>query len=351
MVKGLSYLDGKPISIAIKDGKIAKIESISKEAHIQKLFIAPGLVDLQVNGFMGIDFSDQKLSIAGIREATIALWKTGVTTFLPTLTTNANKYLKKSFSILAAALHDEIAGLSIPGFHLEGPYISPLKGFRGAHLEKYIRPPDWNEFLELQAAAQNGIRLITLAPELQGAISFIKKCRESGVIVSLGHHNGSRELIRDAINAGASMSTHLGNGCSNMINRHENPLWPQLADDRLAATIIADGFHLNKEEVQCFFKMKGKDRTILVSDTLSLAGLPPGDYIQGEKSITVTPDVAKYPLENVLAGAIHPLNKGISNCMKFTGCTLGDAIGLASTSAARCLGLTNIGVIKDRETG
>lgn len=347
MLKGISYLDGKPISIEIKDGKIAKIDRISKKAHIPELFIAPGLVDLQVNGFMGVDFSDQKLSISGIREATKALWRMGITTFLPTLTTNTKKNLKKSFSILASALDDEIAGLSIPGFHLEGPYISPLKGFRGAHLEKYIRPPDWNEFLELQSSAHKGIRLITLAPELNGAISFIKKCTESGVIVSLGHHNGSSELIRNAIDAGASMSTHLGNGCANMINRHENPLWPQLADDKLLATIIADGVHLNKEEIQCFFKMKGRNRTILVSDTLSLAGLPPGDYVQGEKLITLTSDVAKYPLENVLAGAVHPISTGVLNMMNLTGCTLGDAIRMASTNAAMALGLIDIGELKE----
>jgi N-acetylglucosamine-6-phosphate deacetylase len=281
-----------------------------------------------------------------MREATKALWKVGVTSFLPTVITNDQKSLIRIFTILAVALNDEEIGISIPGFHLEGPYISPIQGFRGAHLQKYIRPPDWDEFLELQKAAHNGIRLITLAPEVKGAISFIRKCSETGVIVSLGHHNGSAEIIKEAVDAGASMSTHLGNGCANMIDRHHNPFWPQLADDRITTTIIADGFHLNKAEIQCFYKMKGVERTVLVSDALDLAGLPPGEYARGERIVVLTPDVVKYPAENVLAGAACPISTGVSNIMKFTHCSLGDAIQMASTNAARSIGLHDIGEIR-----
>jgi len=345
-VKGLFYLDGEQISIGILDGKIVKIDRLSQGADIPKVYVAPGLIDLQVNGFMGIDFSDQNLSIEGMREATKALWKVGVTSFLPTVITNDQKSLIRIFTILAVALNDEEIGISIPGFHLEGPYISPIQGFRGAHLQKYIRPPDWDEFLELQKAAHNGIRLITLAPEVKGAISFIRKCSETGVIVSLGHHNGSAEIIKEAVDAGASMSTHLGNGCANMIDRHHNPFWPQLADDRITATIIADGFHLNKAEIQCFYKMKGVERTVLVSDALDLAGLPPGEYARGERIVVLTPDVVKYPAENVLAGAACPISTGVSNIMKFTHCSLGDAIQMASTNAARSIGLHDIGEIR-----
>ena len=270
----------------------------------------------------------------------------GVTTFLPTVITNDQKSLKKSFTILADALNDNEIGMSIPGFHLEGPYISSIQGYRGAHLEKYIRQPDWNEFSELQKAAHNGIRLITVAPEINGAIPFIRKCSETGVVVSLGHHNGSTEIIKQAVDAGASMSTHLGNGCANMINRHDNPLWPQLADDRITATIIADGFHLNKEEVQCFYKMKGLDRTILVSDALDLAGLLPGEYTRGGRLVVLTNDVVKFPAENVLAGAASSITAGVVNMMRFTNSSLGNAIQMASANPARSLGLTDIGEIR-----
>ena len=309
-------------------------------------YIAPGLIDLQINGFVGVDFSDQDLTIDDLHKATKALWKVGVTTFLPTVITNDQKSLKKSFLILASALDDEEIGLSIPGFHLEGPYISPVQGYRGAHLEKYIRIPDWDEFSKLQKAAHNRISLITIAPEVNGAISFIRKCTETGVVVSLGHHNGSAEIIKQAADVGASMSTHLGNGCANAIDRHDNPLWPQLAEDRITATIIADGFHLNKAEVQCFYKMKGVENTILVSDALDLAGLPPGEYTRGERIVLLTPDVVKFPAENCLAGAATPISTCVLNIMKFTDCSLENAIQMATTNPARLLGLHDIGEIK-----
>lgn len=346
VVEGRFYMDGEMISIHIKDGEIAKIDRLSSKKDNPELFIAPGLIDLQINGFMGVDFSDQNLTINRMRNATEALWKVGVTTFLPTVTTNSQKNLKRSFAILANVLNDEEIGMSIPGFHLEGPYISPIQGYRGAHLEKYIRRPDWNEFSELQKASHNKIKLITLAPEREGAIAFIRKCTGTGVIVSLGHHNGSAESIKQAIDAGASMSTHLGNGCANMINRWNNPLWPQLSDDRLSASIIVDGFHLPLEEVKSFYKIKGVQKTILVSDAVDLAGLPPGEYTRGEKRVLLTPDVVKFPAENVLAGAASPLNTDVANIMRFTNCNLANAIQMASTNPARLMGLENIGEIK-----
>ena len=346
-VEGLLYLDEKPVSIEIVDGKIAKIKHLPSGSDIPKVYVAPGLIDIQINGYMGIDFADQDLNIDGIREAVKALWREGVTSFLPTLITADQESLKNSFSILSKALDDEEIGLSVPGFHLEGPYISPVKGFRGAHLEKYIREPDWNEFLELQNASNNGIKLITVAPEIEGAISFIKKCTQDGIVVSLGHHNGTAMQIKEATDAGASLSTHLGNGCANMINRHNNPLWPQLADDRLSVSIIVDGFHLNREEVQCFYKIKGNNRTILVSDALDLAGLEPGEYTRWERKVVLTPNVVKFPAENVLAGAASPISLCVGNMMKFTGCSLPEAIQMASTNPAKLMGLTGLGEISE----
>lgn len=315
------------------------------ELDAEGMFVAPGLVDIQINGYMGVDFSDKNLRLDDLRSATRALWKLGVTTFLPTVITNSQNNLMASFSILAEALNDQEIGASIPGFHLEGPYISPVQGFRGAHLEKYIRTPDWDEFSEMQRAARNSIRLITLAPEVKNAIPFIEKCKESGVVVALGHHNGSADIIHQAVEAGATMSTHLGNGCANLIDRHENPLWPQLADDRLAASIIADGYHLNKAEVNCFFRMKGIENTLLVSDALDLAGLPPGEYTRLEREVVLT-EVVKFPAENVLAGAASPLNSCVTTMMKLTACSLEDAVHMASTNPAKELGLNHIGEIK-----
>jgi len=344
-VEGMLYLDGEPVRIEIVDGKIAQIKQLGSSTGLPEVYLAPGLIDIQVNGYKGVDFSDQELTREQMLEATRALWKEGVTTYLPTLITRDYERLEKSFSLLEGILDDELMGLSIPGFHLEGPYLSPVKGYRGAHPEQYIRLPDWEEFSALQEAAQGGIRLITVAPEMEGALPFIRKCNESGVVVSLGHHNGTAEIIDQAVDAGASLSTHLGNGCANEINRHHNPLWPQLANDGLSISIIADGSHLTKDEIRTFYKVKGAEGTILVSDALSFAGLPLGEYEKDGLTYLLTENVVKYPAENVLAGAVQPVSKCVSNMMRFTLCDLKDAIGMASTNPAQLMGFDHIGEI------
>jgi N-acetylglucosamine-6-phosphate deacetylase len=227
-IDGILYSDMGNVTIKSVDGNISEISRIETQGKSEELFVAPGLIDVQINGYMGVDFSGPGLTIEGIRKATKALWKVGVTTYFPTIITSDIDRIKENFAVLAAAKNDPEIGKSIAGFHLEGPYISPVKGFRGAHLEKYIKLPDWKEFQEIQKAANNGIKLITLAPELEGAISFIQKCVANGVVVSLGHHNGSAKDIQQAVDAGAKMATHLGNGCAITIHCGHNFLMIEL---------------------------------------------------------------------------------------------------------------------------
>ncbi len=344
-LEGVLYSDGGRVSVEIGDEKIERIKRLETEDDTSRMYVAPGLINVQVNGYMGVDFSGPDLTVEKVRKATQALWKAGVTTYFPTIITGDIDRIKENFAVLAQAVKDPAIGKSIPGFHLEGPYISPVKGFRGAHLEKYIKAPDWAEFQEIQRAANQGIKLITLAPEVEGAIPFIRQCVTSGVVVALGHHNGSATDVQAAVDAGAKMATHLGNGCANEINRHYNPLWPQLSDDRITPSIIADGFHLTREEVRSFYKVKGAGNTILVSDALDLAGLPPGEYVRGERRLLLTPDVVKLPEEDVLAGAASPISKCVGVMMKFTQCSLGDAIQMASTNPARLFSLDDRGEI------
>jgi len=339
IIKGILYSDKAPVEIIISNGKISEIVRLEKENKTPEIYIAPGLIDLQINGYMGVNFGNPDLNINDLRKAVKSLWKEGVTTFLPTLTSADHEKLIKCFAALSQVFDDPEISPSIPGFHLEGPYISPVKGFRGAHLEKYIRPPDWEEFLQYQEAARNKILLVTVAPEIDGAIPFIRKCTERGLVVSLGHHNGTAEIIRQAADAGARMSTHLGNGCANMIHRHNNPLWPQLADSRLTPGIIVDGYHLTREEVQVFFQVKGSDNTILVSDAVHLAGLEPGEYIRDGRKVVLTPNVVRFPAENVLAGAALPISVCVGNIMRFTQCNLSQAIDMASANPARMFNL------------
>jgi N-acetylglucosamine-6-phosphate deacetylase len=348
-VEGIFYTDSKPVSVEIVDDRISKIIHKDKldDANNADLYLAPGLIDHQVNGYVSVNFVGPQLSVEDVRKATIAIWKKGVTTYLPTLTTNTRELLTKNFAVVAQAAKDPQIADSIAGFHLEGPYISPVEGYRGAHNEQWIRPPDWNEFLEFYKAADNKILEVTIAPETPGAIDFIRNCRKLGVIVAIGHTAADAEQIRQAVEAGAAVSTHLGNGCANMIHRHENPLWPQLADDRLTASIVCDGLHLPPEQVRTFFKVKGPQRTIIVSDMSSLAGMPPGEYTRHGRKVVVTPEgLIKMPSQDVLAGSSMPISVGIGNVMKFTGCSLADAIQMASTNPARLLHLDDRGQIE-----
>jgi len=360
-VEGINYLDYTPIAIEIADGEIVDVErpnQLSKEN--EQIFIAPGLIDIQVNGYSSVSFSlegnsssdlkeESALTIENVRKVTRALWQQGITSYFPTLTTNSQDLLLKNFATLAEAKDDPSLLGSIPGFHLEGPYISPTDGYRGAHPKEHVREPLWEKFLELYNVADEKILLITLAPEIDGAIEFIKKCKEKGIIVSLGHHNGSSKIIKQAIDFGASLATHLGNGCAPMINRHNNPLWAQLADDRLMISIIADGFHLPPEILQVFFNAKGYDNIILISDMTSFAGLPPGQYkINTGETIEKTPDgnLKFSGQEGGLYGSASTLLKGITNMMKATGCSLANAIQMATYNPARLHNLNDRGKIE-----
>lgn len=347
-VEGLSYRDHAPIRIDIRDGKILNITRIEKlSSNSTKYYIAPGLIDNQVNGYNGIPFvsEGEKLTLDEVKKITQGLWDAGVTTYVPTLRTNDQEVLLQSLAVLAKAKVDPALHGTIPGFHLEGPYISPVDGYRGAHALKSVRKPNWNEFMELYSASGQGIIQITVAPEIEGALEFISRCREKNIVVALGHHNASTKQVTEAVDRGAQTVTHLGNAMANTINRHANPLWPQLADDRLMISMIADGFHLLPEEIRVFYKAKGVDNTIITSDVTRYAGMPPGKYLNPEgDTIQLTADgAAIYVARNSLSGSASPITKGVGFVMKVTGCSLADAIQMASANPARLYGLNDRG--------
>jgi len=243
-VEGLLYLDNTPVKIEIKDRKISRIKRIKSLSNgANKIFIAPGLIDNQVNGYKGFSFVNigRDLSFEGIDTITTAFWEAGITTFMPTLTTNDHSIFLRNFDLLAKAKDAPVTRGSIAGFHLEGPYISPKDGYRGAHPLIHVRKPNWDEFMELYNASGRNILQVTLAPEIEGAMEFISKCRELGIIVGLGHHNASSTQITEAIDRGAVIATHLGNALANTINRWKNPLWPQLSDDRMCKSSNKSG--------------------------------------------------------------------------------------------------------------
>jgi len=223
-IEAIHYETNKPVNIEIANGYIVKISVSDHPAGPDGLFVAPGFIDNQINGYRGVDFSGPGLTIDAMRRAVEAIRHDGVTSFQPTVITNSHRNLLERFSSLAALLRDSDISQSIPGFHLEGPYISPETGFYGCHPVDFIRKPSWKEFSEYLEAAEGNIRQVTVAPELDGAIEFIRLCSENNITVAIGHTNATAEQIRKAVDSGASVSTHLGNGCANLIDRHKNPL-------------------------------------------------------------------------------------------------------------------------------
>ncbi|HAX92741.1 MAG TPA: N-acetylglucosamine-6-phosphate deacetylase [Bacteroidales bacterium] len=242
---------------------------------------------------------------------------------------------------------DEEVRTSVAGFHLEGPYISPEAGYYGCHPAEFIRKPSWDEFMQYQDAAAGNIRQVTVSPGIEGVMDFIGRCVRQEIIVSIGHTNASAAQIMEAVDRGARLSTHLGNGCANLIDRHRNPIWPQLANDLLTPSIIADGHHLLPEEVKVFCKVKGPDNIILTSDVTHFMGMEPGNYVFMGSDIVLSADgLIKNPALNCLAGASLPLKTGVGNVMRFTGCHLGEAVNMASANVSAACRLTGRGTLE-----
>jgi len=348
-IEGIHYSTGKPFRLEVNNGIISEICEIKELSNQQtKVYVAPGLIDNQVNGYAGIDFSGNSLNDNDLLTAAQAIWSEGVTSFIPTIITNSHESIVKNLTILGEACKaDDQLRKSIPGFHLEGPYLSPVEGYRGCHPEQYMRKPSYKEFSEYQKASGGRIIQVTVAPELEGAMEFIKECTRNGIVVAIGHTNASADQINMAVDCGATISTHLGNGCANLIHRHNNPLWPQLANKKLTPSIIADGHHLTADEIKVFCKIKGTDNIILTSDVIYLTGMAPGRYSFLGADVVLKDNGMLINEElNCLAGASFPLKKGVENIMKLAGYSLSVAVKMASENVAHVYGLNSIGKLE-----
>lgn len=302
----------------------------------------PGFTDLQVNGFAGVDFNDPACTGEQIHHAISQLLATGVTQFLPTLITST----LDSFAACARNLR-EVSHPAIVGIHMEGPYISPHDGPRGAHSREAVISASIDDFKKRQEAADNRIVLVTLAPEVDGALGLIEYLVQSGVRVAIGHTNASAPQIRDAISAGATLSTHLGNGCAQTLPRHPNLIWEQLAADELLASLIVDGHHLPAATVKSMVRAKTIDRVVLVTDAMAAAGCSPGVYTIGAARVELSADgrVAAPGASN-LAGSALAMNDAVANTVRFTNLALKDVLPMATTRPARYLGREPAGLVK-----
>ena len=342
-IVGRRYDTLEPVAVDIDDGRISAISPACPPSASGSLpWLAPGFVDLQVNGFGGRAFNDPALTVDEVLRISCTLDRFGVTSYCPTVTTDSHGALLQAMTTLARACEQsaEVAR-RVPGFHLEGPYISPADGPRGAHSRQHVRPPDVDEFQRLQDAAGGRIRILTLSPEYEAAPAFIARVAATGVLVAIGHTSATSDQIRAAVDAGARLSTHLGNGAHGQLLRHPNYIWDQLAEDRLSASLIVDGHHLPAAVVKTFVRAKSPARCILISDVTALGGMPPGRYeTPGLEPVELLADgrpVVAGQLQ-ILAGAAVPITVGIANILRFTDEPLSSAVDMASTRPAALLG-------------
>ena len=301
----------------------------------------PGLFDLQVNGFAGIDFNAPGLTSEGLAEALERQRATGVTRCLPTLITSSFDRFARNARVIARSPDPAVAGI-----HMEGPYLSPEDGPRGAHPREHVTNATIADFDRRQEAADGRIVLVTLAPEAPGALSLIDHLVKAGVRVAIGHTGGTPQQVEDAISAGATLATHLGNGCAQMLPRHPNFIWTLLAADPVAASFIVDGHHLPAATVKALVRAKGVDRSILVTDATSAAACGPGRYSIGDVVCESREDGrVSLPGTPYLAGSSLTLDRAIANTVRFTGLPIDVVLPMASTIPALYLGVQTAGTV------
>ncbi len=339
LIAGRRYDIGQPITLHIAGERLERLTS--PETSSPSLpWIIPGLVDLQVNGYGGQEFSSLDLTPESVRAIVRQHFVFGVTALCPTLTTQGDNVFRHALRTIVEACRQwpEVEA-AVAGIHLEGPYLSPEDGPRGAHPKEHCRPPNLSEFSEWQEAAEGRIRLLTLSPEYDEAPSFIEALAWQGVVTAIGHTAASGPQIRAAVDAGARLSTHLGNGAHRSLPRHPNYLWDQLAEDRLMASLIADGHHVPPEVLQSFLRAKTPARCILVSDVAGQAGLPPGRYTSSGCELEILSDgrLVIAGQSQLLAGASRPLHVGISQTMQAAQLPFAAAVDMASRQPAQLL--------------
>ena len=332
----------QPIRITLRGGRIASVVplGISQEESRELPIVGPGLCDLQVNGFKGIWFSSETLTTDQVE--TVIHWylERGITQCLPTLITNSAAAIEHGLATIRAARDRSLLLRQvIVGCHVEGPWISPEDGPRGAHPLVHVRPADFSEFCRWQQVSGNLVRIVTVAPEAPNAINVVKQIVKSGVHISIGHTAATPAEIAASIDAGATLGTHLGNGCAALIPRHHNVFWPQLADDRLTCSVIADGWHVPEAMLNCIVRCKSLDRLILTSDVSGFGGCPVGRYRTGAVEVEVLDDgrIVVAGQTQFLAGSGVTTGDCVARFMSACNVPLHAAWNLASTRPATLL--------------
>lgn len=337
---GRDVASGHPVSLVVAGSRVRSLGR--PDVSVDDAWVSPGWLDIQVNGFGGHDPNDPGAGAEATAGTVRALWPHGVTGTLITICTQSEAHIITMIrAVVAACEADPLVAASVLGIHVEGPHIAREDGPRGAHPLRHIRPPDVGELRRWQEAAQGRLRMVTLSPEYPEAPGYIRALVDDGVVASVGHTAADGDALRAAVDAGATMSTHLGNGAHAMIRRHPNYIWDQLAEDRLSAGFIFDGHHLPPAVMRSVVRAKGVERSILVSDAVSVAGQTPGRYrLFDDIEVELRPEgrleLAGTPL---LAGAVSALPVCLANAVRHAGVTLGEAVRMVTSNPSQVLGL------------
>lgn len=313
--------------------------------------LVPGFIDLQVNGFAGVDYNEPSSTPENIAASLRTMFSTGVTRCFPTVITGSEERITGASANLNRTREELLRngqpeGHAIAGLHIEGPHLSPEDGPRGAHPIEHIRPPDIDEFERWQAAADGLIKLVTISPEWDEAPNYIRHIVRSGVVASIGHTKANAEQIGRAVDAGATMSTHIGNASHPVLPKTQNYIWSQLANDRLTASFIVDGIHLPGDFVHAGIRAKGIERSVLVTDAVMPAMCAPGLYRLGQVDTELKAD-GRVVLRggDRLAGSSLRMDHAIGNAVRLGHLSLREAIAMATVNAAR------VGRIAARQRG
>lgn len=338
VIIGLDTRSKRSIKVTVEGGIIARIDESNEDSD---LYLSPGFVDLQVNGYAGFDLNAEQISPETVTGLVNAMWTQGVTCFAPTLISAPEERLCGALRVVAEARRsDPKAAACIPCVHMEGPSISPLDGYRGAHPAEAIRPPSIAEFDRWQDACEGLIGIVTISPHFDESAKYISAVVKRGVHVAIGHTHATPDQITSAVDAGACLSTHLGNGIALEVLRHRNVIWRQLADDRLSATLIADGHHLPWDVLKVMLRAKGVEHCVLISDSVALAGMSPGIYtspVGGQVEVRPNGKLCVFGSE-LLAGSTSSLAQCIGRAVQMSGLSLSDALAMATVNPGRFLG-------------
>ena len=335
------YDSEKAVRIQTSGQIVQSVETLDDSASADLPIVGPGFFDIQINGGLGIDFSSDDLTVEKTALVFRRIMASGVFRFCPTLITNSPDAYRHAVGVIRETLsvYPEFRPV-MAGIHLEGPFIANETGPRGSHPPMFCVPYDYDLMAELQRKADGQIRIVTLSPTYDDAEDFIRGLINMGILVALGHTNATPVQISKGAAAGARLSTHLANATHHLIPKSGDYFFAQLTDDRLMASMIADGFHLSPMMMKTILRTKGLDRLILISDQADVSGCAPGKYKSGPCALEVLPNekIVLSADTHLLAGASYPISRGLCNIMAVGDLSLAEAYPLATTHPAALLG-------------